>query len=36
MNWACKLDSDDYTGCQLPDPVKQVAKPADWQRRPGP
>ena len=30
MHWWYKLDSDDYTGCQLPDPVKQFAKPADW------
>ncbi len=30
MHWWYKLDSADYTGCQLPDPVKQFAKPADW------
>ena len=30
MHWWYKLDSDDYTGCQLPDPAKQFAKPADW------
>ena len=29
MHWACKPDSDDYTTCRLPDPVKQFAKPAD-------
>ena len=33
MHWWYKLDSDDYTGCQLPDPVKQFTKPADWQKK---
>lgn len=33
MHWRYKLDSDDYTGCRLPDPAKQFAKPADWQKK---
>lgn len=33
MHWRYKLDSDDYTGCRLPDSAKQFAKPADWKKK---